>query len=95
MLKVKVIEGKSYKVLAPNTSHGLSIGFAISVKEAVERTIASNQRAEEKGYKGERWLVVETNWGRVFDRKTGDFIRETEHSEVVAIVNADNTVEYK
>lgn len=44
---------------------------------------------------GEGWLIVETKWGRVFDRKTGDFIRETEHSEVVAIVNADNTVEYK
>ena len=95
MLKIKVIEGKSYKVLAPNASHGLSIGFVVTAKEAVERTIASNKRAEERGYKGERWLIVETKWGRVFDRKSGDFVRETEHSEVIAVVNEDNTVEYK
>lgn len=94
MLKSKVINGKNYKVLAPNTSHGLSIGFVVTAEAAVARTVESNKRAVAKGYKGERWLVVETEWTREFT-KDGEFLRESEHTEVVAIVNEDNTVEYK
>ncbi len=94
MLKVKVIEGKSYKVLAPNTSHGLNIGFVVTAEAAIARTLASQKRAVEQGYKAERWLIVETKWKRVFD-ESGEFVREGEHSEVIAIVKDDGTVEYK
>lgn len=94
MLKIKIEKGTSYKVMSPDTSNSLKIGFAVTLKEAITRTLAAEKRAKDKGYDGERWLVVETKWSRVYN-KNGEFLRENVHSEVVAIVNADGTVEYK
>ena len=93
-MKSKIYRGKCYKVIAPNMSHGLSIGYAETAEAAVAKTLESEKRAKEKGYSGDRWFIIETKWARVFD-KNDEFLRENEHSEVVAIVNADGTVEYK
>ena len=93
-MKTKIIKGESYKVIAPSTSHGLSVGFCVTLEAAVERTLDSQKRAVEKGYNAERWLIVKNTWSRTFDSK-GEFLRESEHSEVVAKVNDDGTVEYK
>ena len=73
---------------------GTSAAATETAEAAVAKTLESEKRAKEKGYSGDRWFIIETKWARVFD-KNGEFLRENEHSEVVAIVNADGTVEYK
>ena len=93
-MKHTIYKGESYKVIAPNTSYGLDIGFVVTAEAAVARVRESQKRVVEKGYKAEKWLVVKTEWTHVFS-KDGEFLREGEHTEVVAIVNADGTAEYK
>lgn len=94
MLKVKIERGTSYKVMSPDTSNSLKIGVAVTLEEAIARTLAAEKRAKEKGYDGERWLIVETKWSRVYD-KNGEFLRENEHSEVVAKVDEKGAVKVK
>ena len=90
-MKTRIINGEGYEVIAPNTSHGLSIGYVTTLKAAIERTLDAEKRAVEKGYTRNRWFIVKNKWTRVFD-KNGEFVRENEHSEVVAVVNEDGTV---
>ena len=94
MLKIEIIRGEYYNVLSPDGSHGLAAS-GDTLEQAVQRTLDSNKRAVEKGYNAEKWLIVQKKWTRTRYRKSGEFVRESTHSEVVAVVNADGTVEYK
>ena len=93
-MKSKTYKGTSFKVIAPNTSCGLSIGYVESATGAVARVLAVEKEAQEKGYSASRWFVIRTDWSRTYNSK-GEFLRESEHTEVAAIVNEDGTVEYK